>query len=312
MTEQEIDENFEPKIVAFACNYCAYAAADLAGTSRLIYAPNVRIIRIPCSGKIDITYLFRALEKGADAVFVAGCLKEQCHFIDGNYRAEERVLFAKEILDAIGFPGGGERIEMFFLSAAMAPTFVEIANEMTERAKRLGPNPFQDFKEEFFEGEAEEFTKREFLFSMIERLASKIPEKPIPIPEPLDEFGTLQYDVNRCVTCLKCEKICPEEVFEFSKELDLKGILEKLPTASIEKKQKKHLLYETISKIAKKIPTKPIPVPEELFEYGNMLKNLRRCVACNKCVDQCLEDALCLLRDLDLKSILTSTVDTTQ
>lgn len=132
---------FEPKIVGFCCYYCAYSAADLAGSMRLQYAPNVRIVEMPCSGTIDHRVLLEALEAGADGVFVAGCMEGDCHFLKGNFRAKKRVQHTKEILDEIGF--GSERLEFYNLSAAMGPRFAEIVKEMTERIQKLGPNPLK-------------------------------------------------------------------------------------------------------------------------------------------------------------------------
>ena len=134
-------DDYEPKVVAFCCHYCSYAAADLAGTMRLQYSPNIRVIKIPCTGKIDAIHILRAFEDGADAVYVAGCLEGNCHFIEGNYRAKKRVYYIKKLLDEIGL--GSERLEMFNMSAAMAQNFAEAANEMTERARKLGPNPLK-------------------------------------------------------------------------------------------------------------------------------------------------------------------------
>jgi coenzyme F420-reducing hydrogenase delta subunit len=133
--------NFEPQIVAFCCHYCAYGAADLAGAMRLNYPPNIRIIRLPCTGKVDILYVLKAFENGADGVYVAGCLEGNCHFVDGNIKAKRRVVKAKKILDEIGI--GGERLEMYNMSASMGPKFVEVAHEMTDRIKQLGPSPLR-------------------------------------------------------------------------------------------------------------------------------------------------------------------------
>lgn len=132
-------QDFEPKIVAFCCYYCAYSAADLAGSLRLQYPANIRVIEMPCSGKTDVRVLLEAFEKGADGVYVLGCMEGDCHFLKGNYRAKRRVKQAKKILDEIGI--GGERLEMYNLSAAMGPRFAEIAREFTERIKKLGPSP---------------------------------------------------------------------------------------------------------------------------------------------------------------------------
>jgi F420-non-reducing hydrogenase iron-sulfur subunit len=132
-------ENFEPVIVAFCCHYCAYTAADMAGSMRLRYPANVTIIRVPCSGKVDAIHIMKALEKGADGVYVAGCLEGDCHFKNGNTRAARRVAYVKKILDDIGI--GGERIEMFAMSAGMGERFAQIASDFTEKIRALGPNP---------------------------------------------------------------------------------------------------------------------------------------------------------------------------
>ena len=139
-------ESFYPKIIAFCCYYCAYSAADLAGSLRLQYPPAVRMIEQPCSGKVDIRLLLQAFEDGADGVYVAGCMEGDCHFLKGNIRAKKRVNAAKKILDKVGV--GGERLEMFNLSGSMGPRFAEIANEMTERILRLGPNPLNTARAE--------------------------------------------------------------------------------------------------------------------------------------------------------------------
>jgi coenzyme F420-reducing hydrogenase delta subunit len=135
------EETFEPKIVAFCCHYCAYTAADLAGSMRLQYPPNIRVIRLPCTGKVDVLHLLKAFEDGADGVYVAGCMEGDCHFINGNFRAKKRVQYAKKLLDEIGF--GGDRLEMYNMSAAMGPRFAAVAAEMVERIKKLGPSPLK-------------------------------------------------------------------------------------------------------------------------------------------------------------------------
>lgn len=134
-------EDFSPKIIAFCCQYCAYAAADLAGSMRLKYAPNIRIVLIPCTGRVDVIHLLRAVEDGADGVYVAGCLEGGCHFMEGNFKAKKRVQFVKNLLSRIGIQE--ERLQMFNLSSAEGPRFAEIANEMTEKIKALGPSPLR-------------------------------------------------------------------------------------------------------------------------------------------------------------------------
>jgi F420-non-reducing hydrogenase iron-sulfur subunit len=108
---------------------------------RLSYPANINIIQVPCTGKVDVLYLLKSFQRGADGVYVAGCMEGNCHYLTGNLRARKRVEYTKKILDEIGI--GGERLEMFNMSAAQGPRFVEIANEMTERIKKLGPNPIK-------------------------------------------------------------------------------------------------------------------------------------------------------------------------
>ncbi|MBW1999965.1 MAG: hydrogenase iron-sulfur subunit [Deltaproteobacteria bacterium] len=132
-------EEFEPIIVAFCCHYCAYTAADMAGSMRRSYPPNVNVIRVPCSGKVDAIHIMKAFQKGADGVYVAGCLEGDCHFKNGNIRAARRVAYIKGLLDEIGI--GGERLEMITMSAGMGERFAATASEFTEHIRRLGPSP---------------------------------------------------------------------------------------------------------------------------------------------------------------------------
>jgi F420-non-reducing hydrogenase iron-sulfur subunit len=131
----------DPVILAFCCHYCAYAAADLAGSMRLQYPPNVRVLRLPCTSKLEVNYLLAAFEQGVDGVMVAGCLEGGCHFLEGNFRARRRVERARQILAEIGLEP--ERLEMFNLSSAEGPRFAEIATIMVERIKRLGNSPLR-------------------------------------------------------------------------------------------------------------------------------------------------------------------------
>ena len=132
---------WQPQIIAFCCNYCAYAAADLAGARRMQYPPNVRIVHSPCTGKIEMEHILAAFEKGIDGVLVAGCLEGGCHFIEGNLRAKRRIEHIRDMLNEIGV--GAERLKMVNLSAAMAPTFVESVRAILETVTRLGPNPLK-------------------------------------------------------------------------------------------------------------------------------------------------------------------------
>ncbi|MCS7237805.1 MAG: hydrogenase iron-sulfur subunit [Thermoguttaceae bacterium] len=130
-----------PVVVAFACTYCAYTAADLAGAMRLSYPAEVRIVQVPCTGKIDICLLLDAFEHGADAVFVAGCNLGDCHFREGNVHAKKEVARCRRLLREVGLEP--ERLEFFHVPASAASLFADCAREMTKRACSLGPNPLR-------------------------------------------------------------------------------------------------------------------------------------------------------------------------
>jgi len=151
------DKDAQPLILAFCCHYCAYAAADLAGAMRLQYPDNVRVIRLPCTGKIEVNYILAAFERGIDGVMVAGCLEGGCHFLEGNLRARRRVERAKQLLDEIGLEP--ERVEMFNLSSADGPRFAEIVTEMSDRLARLGPSPLRTDRSATEQG-VEEMTRQ--------------------------------------------------------------------------------------------------------------------------------------------------------
>ncbi len=131
------DENFEPKIVGFCCNWCSYRAADLAGTARIKYAPNVRIIRVMCSGRIDPTFVLKALALGADGVLLAGCHPGECHYIDQNYKAMRRYAMLKQMLTAMGVEP--ERVKLVWASAAEGQRLAEAVDEIVANVKKLGP-----------------------------------------------------------------------------------------------------------------------------------------------------------------------------
>lgn len=133
--------DFEPKIVAFACNWCAYAAADLAGTSRMSYPPNVELIRVMCSGMVDPIYVLRAFEMGFDGVLIAGCHPGDCHYISGNLKAEERVQTLQRLLHTLGLEDGQLRLE--WCSTAEGEKFATTVTEFVADLKELGPSPFR-------------------------------------------------------------------------------------------------------------------------------------------------------------------------
>jgi F420-non-reducing hydrogenase iron-sulfur subunit len=134
-----VDPDFEPEIIVFACHYCAYAAADLAGSMRLQYPTNIRMIKLPCTGKLEVIHLLRAIEAGADGVYAAGCMEGECHYLKGNLWARKRVDHVKDLLAELGIEP--ERVEMFNMSSAMGAKFAEVATDFTELIKQLGPNP---------------------------------------------------------------------------------------------------------------------------------------------------------------------------
>lgn len=136
-----MSDNNEPLILALCCHYCAYAAADLAGSMRLQYPANVRLLRFPCTGKIEPNNIMNAFERGIDGVFVAGCLEGGCHFVEGNLRARRRVERIQGMMSEIGLEP--ERLEMFNLSSAEGGRFAEIVTEMSDRLKVLGPSPLR-------------------------------------------------------------------------------------------------------------------------------------------------------------------------
>lgn len=132
---------FEPEITAVVCQYCGDMAADSAGTMRATYPANVKIVRLPCTGKLDVQHILNAFEHGADGFYVVACPEGNCHHINGNVSAARRVAYAKGLLDEIGL--GGQRLELFHVTAAQGDVFARIATEMTERIRALGPNPLR-------------------------------------------------------------------------------------------------------------------------------------------------------------------------
>jgi F420-non-reducing hydrogenase iron-sulfur subunit len=132
-------EEFEPLILAFCCNWCSYAGADLAGVSRIQYPPNVRIIRVMCSGMVHPNLVMDALTKGADGVLICGCHPGDCHYREGNLKAEARAEAIELMVEDFGLEK--ERFKMVWISASEAQRFADIVKETVEKIKKLGPNP---------------------------------------------------------------------------------------------------------------------------------------------------------------------------
>jgi F420-non-reducing hydrogenase iron-sulfur subunit len=130
-------EDFEPKIVAFFCNWCTYLAADLAGTSRIKYAPNAEVVRVMCSGRVDVQFVLKAFAKGADGVLIGGCHPGDCHYQEGNYKALRRYRLLKRLLKQMGIEE--ERLRLEWISAAEGDRVRVVINEMVQQLKVLGP-----------------------------------------------------------------------------------------------------------------------------------------------------------------------------
>ncbi len=130
-------EEFEPNIIGFLCNWCSYAGADLAGTSRIQYPPNVKIIKVMCSGRVNPMYIINAFQQGADGVLVSGCHPGDCHYTHGNYLARRRIATMKKLLEFLGIEP--DRVRMTWVSAAEGRKYADVVREVTEDIKKLGP-----------------------------------------------------------------------------------------------------------------------------------------------------------------------------
>ena len=135
---ENVNKEWEPKIIAFLCNWCSYAGADLAGTGRLQYPPYVRVIRVPCSGRINPIYIIKALIDGADGVMVSGCHPGDCHYLSGNMYARRRFTVLKKLLTTVGIDP--DRVHFTWVSASEGGRFADVVREVTEKVSMLGPN----------------------------------------------------------------------------------------------------------------------------------------------------------------------------
>jgi len=132
---------FEPKIIAFCCNWCTYAAADIAGTSRIHYPANVRIVRVMCSGMVDPIYVLKAFEKGADGVLVAGCHEVDCHYLNGPLKCDAMFAKLKRVTNTLGLEN--ERLRREMISTSESPIFAQVIEQMVQQLKKLGPSPLR-------------------------------------------------------------------------------------------------------------------------------------------------------------------------
>jgi len=133
--------DFEPRIIAFLCNWCTYTAADLAGTSRIQYPPNIRVIRLMCSGALDPLYVTQALLQGADGILIGGCHPGDCHYQSGNYKARRRIAILKNVLEQAGIDP--ERVWLRWISASEGQRFADTVTEMVAALRQKGPNPLK-------------------------------------------------------------------------------------------------------------------------------------------------------------------------
>jgi coenzyme F420-reducing hydrogenase delta subunit len=133
------DENWKPKILAIICNWCSYAGADLAGGSRIQYPPDIRAIRVMCTGRIDPLFILKAFQDGADGVLVSGCHFGDCHYLEGNYKAAKRMFLLKTVLKNIGFDD--KRLRMTFVSASEGAKWATVIEDVVKTVKDLGPSP---------------------------------------------------------------------------------------------------------------------------------------------------------------------------
>ena len=137
-------KDFEPNIIGFLCNWCSYAGADLAGTSRMKYPPNIKSIRVMCSGRVDPIFILEALKKGADGVLVAGCHPGDCHYQSGNYKTNRRIKLLKKFLEEMAIDP--KRVRFEYISASEGAKFASVATEFVDELKKMGPNPLKEVK----------------------------------------------------------------------------------------------------------------------------------------------------------------------
>jgi len=132
-------KDFEPNILGFLCNWCSYAGADLAGTSRMKYPSNIKSIRVMCSGRVDPAFVLEALKKGVDGVLIAGCHPGDCHYQSGNYKTNRRIKLLQKLLHDLGIEP--QRVRFEYISASEGQKFAQVVTEFVDEIKKLGPNP---------------------------------------------------------------------------------------------------------------------------------------------------------------------------
>lgn len=215
-TAQKGKKSFEPRILAMCCNWCSYAGADLAGTSRMTMPPNLRVIRVNCTGRIDPLFILQALEAGADGVLISGCHEGDCHYVTGNIFSKKRFLFFKKILDQFGL---GDRVDFVHVSAAEGGKWAAITTEFVARIKKLGPTPVKNITNltdiSIDDDESRKGRIHEILVSLSNRLGYE-PKKPLLFDsdEVAEGYGFPKRDPDKCIGCYACYNICPEKAIK--------------------------------------------------------------------------------------------------
>ncbi len=233
---------FEPKIVAFCCNWCSYAGADLAGVSRMQYPPNARIIRVMCSGRVEPYFVLRALELGADGVLVAGCHIGDCHYISGNVEAEKRMAATKEVLDKLGI--GQQRMRLEWISASEGQKFAQTMKDFTEQIRKLGPNPLVMPPEakvdpDNLKKQIDQIIEDTGAFDCVEcgkcttvcpvaKYNTSFAPRTIVLKATEGIVDNIQSDKDiwDCITCEQCNVMCPYKV-------DYSGFIRGMRTAAV-------------------------------------------------------------------------------
>ena len=199
--------SWRPRILVFACNWCSYSAADLAGTTRLEMPADFTVVRVMCSGRVDPVYILHALARGVDGVLVSGCHPGDCHYTSGNHEARKRVDFLAAILDQLGL---SERLEMHYVSAAEGRRFSEVVTSFHRRVEQLGSSTLGTADTSLSSDKRQAF--RSLLASIVEQLDATVPEG-AALPEGLvvEGYARLQYDLESCVGCGACAASCPQD-----------------------------------------------------------------------------------------------------
>lgn len=208
--------DFEPKIVAMLCRWCSSAGADLAGVSRMKYPVNIRPIRVTCSGRMDPLFILRALEAGADGIFLGACHPGDCHYVDGNYKAKKRFDFFMKILKEFGLD---ERVTMQYVSASEGMKFTKVTKEFTDKVRKLGPSPIGKKRVLTDLVITETRRKKHVMHDIINSLAEAVnfqldPTRTLEIAEEevMEGWGFPRRDPDKCVGCYACYNKCPEQV----------------------------------------------------------------------------------------------------